>query len=232
MHIVIVGGGTAGWMTALMAASKHPYHNVTVVESSEIGVIGVGESTTGLITDLMSNHFWDFGCDHTEFIVETGASIKYAIQHRGWTNDIEDYYIGPIDGSYTKDLLPDVYFSYGLEKFPNKSLINTSKIGHLIYNEKSNFSKTTKEFVNYSHAMHVDAHLVGKYFKKICLRNKNAAHIDAKVVDAELDNDTGYIKSIKLEDGRSISGDFFIDCSGFRRILMSKLTNEWVSYEK
>ncbi len=232
MNIVIVGGGTAGWMAALMAAKRHPNHKITVIDSTEIGIIGVGESTTGLITDLLTNHFWDFGCDHNEFIVETGASLKYAIKHQGWTNNIDDYYIGPIDGSYTKELLPDVYFSYGIEKFPDKQFILTSTIGHAIYNNMSNFSKDEKQFVSYTHALHVDAHLVGKYFKKVCLRSENANHIDAKVVDTILDPITGFIKSVKLEDGREIEGDFFLDCSGFKRILMSKLDNKWVSYQK
>ena len=64
MHIVIVGGGTAGWMTALLVSNRHPNHKITLVESSNIGIIGVGESTTGLLTDLLCNHLWDFGCDH------------------------------------------------------------------------------------------------------------------------------------------------------------------------
>lgn len=232
MHIVIVGGGTAGWMAALITAKRHPNHKVTVIDSSEIGIIGVGESTTGLLTDILTNHFWDFGCDHDEFIIETGASLKYAIKHKGWTNNVDDYYIGPIDGSYTKELLPDVYFAYGMESLNDKEFIINSKIGHSIYNNMSNFNKHTKQFSNYSHAMHVDAYLVGKYFKKVCLRSENANHIDAKVVDANLDSVTGFIKSVKLEDGREIEGDFFLDCSGFKRILMNKLENNWVSYQK
>ena len=230
MHIVIVGGGTAGWMTALLMSSRHPNHKITLVESSTIGVIGVGESTTGLLTDLLTNHLWDFGCDHNEFVKETGASLKYGIKFKGWTPDTDDHYIGPIDGSITKMHTPDVQFANGISSLDRKDLIKTSKIGNWIAKGMSNFDKTTNDFSSITHAMHVDAHLVGKYFQKVTLRNPNASLIDALVVDAELDENS-YIKNIILEDGKKIEGDLFIDCSGLSRLLMKKMpSNDWVSY--
>ena len=231
MHIVIVGGGTAGWLAGLMISSRHPNHKVTVVESSKIGVIGVGESTTGLLTDVLNNTIWDFGCDHYDFLLETGASLKYAIKHKGWTSDIDDYYIGPIDGSFTRDHAPDIFFAYGIKNFPKKDLIKASQTGTWIHSKKTNFNKHSHNFNNMTHAMHVDAHLVGQYFKKITLKKSNASYIDAKVVDASL-GDNGFIKNILLEDGTSIEGDFFIDCTGFARLLISKMPgNKWISYQ-
>ena len=73
MNIVIVGGGTAGWITALIAAQRHSNHNFTVIESSKIGIVGVGESTTGFFTNVLELT----GCDINEFIIETGATLKY-----------------------------------------------------------------------------------------------------------------------------------------------------------
>jgi hypothetical protein len=231
MHIVIVGGGTAGWLAGMMISSRHPNHNVTVIESSKIGVIGVGESTTGLLTDILNNHIWDFGCDHNEFIIETGASLKYAIKHKGWTPDIDDYYIGPIDGSFTREHGPDILFAYGMKHLPKKDLIKVSQTGSWIHKGMTDFNKHTHSFNNMTHAMHVDAHLVGQYFKKVTLRKPNTKHIDAKVVDALL-NEKGSIKEIVLEDGTKIAGDFFIDCTGFARLLISKMPgNEWISYQ-
>ena len=96
MKIVIVGGGTAGWIAALMVGKRHPYHEVVVIESSKIGIIGVGESTTGRMTDILINLVQDFGCNHDEFIVETGSTLKYGIRHKGWTNNINRSYFGPI----------------------------------------------------------------------------------------------------------------------------------------
>jgi tryptophan halogenase len=232
MKIVIVGGGTAGWATALMATKRHPNHDITVIESTKIGVIGVGESTTGYLTDILVNHGADFGCDHDEFIIETGATLKYAIKHKGWTNDIDDYYIGPIDGSHTKEATPDALFAYGLNRLHSKELVNVSQCGYWIDKGVSNFEKDTNQFANYRHAMHVDAVLVGKYFKKKCLVERNARHIDDEVLDANLD-ERGFIKSVVLKNGSVVEGDLFIDCSGFSKVLMKHMPgNKWVSYQK
>ena len=171
MEIVIVGGGTAGWLTALIASARHSNHNITVVESSKIGVIGVGESTTGLFSDILLNKISNFGCDIQEFIVETGATLKYAIKHKGWTNNIDDYYIGPIDGSYTTDgtagVALDAFFAWGINKLSREDLLTISHFGYWIHQGKSNFHKFEKNFLDtFSHAMHIDASLAGKYFKK------------------------------------------------------------------
>lgn len=232
MNIVIVGGGTAGWITALITAVRHPNHSITVIESSEIGIIGVGESTTGFITDVLTNQFAELGCNINEFITETGATLKYGIKHKGWTKNLDEYYIGPIDGSLTGTSVPDPFFNWGVEKLDHYNLLSTTRCGYWIKNNVSNFNTTTKAFDSLSHAMHVDANLVGKYFKKITLRNKNTVHIDQKVVQVNLDAVSGNIKNLILTNGLQIDGDFFIDCSGFNKILMKHLPNKWISYQK
>ena len=81
-HIVIVGGGTAGWLAAMMlsdvAAREGRGGRVTVIESSKIGVIGVGEGSTAVFRQMLRH----FGLDEAEFLAETGATIKYGIRHR------------------------------------------------------------------------------------------------------------------------------------------------------
>ncbi len=232
MNIVIVGGGTAGWLSALFVVKRYPgIHKVTIVESSKIGVVGVGESTTGLFTNIINNHLWDFGCDHTELILETGATLKYGIKHKGWTNDIEDAYIGPIDGSYSRESAPDALFAWGMKNLPKKELIRVSRLGHLVHNNLSNFDASTNTFVNHNHALHVDAYLIGKYFKKIVMRTADAVEIDSEVTNVNL-KENGFIKNINLANGQTIEGDFFIDCTGFSKVLMNKLPNKWVSFQE
>lgn len=231
MEIIIVGGGTAGWVTALMAAKRHPHHNITVIESSKIGIVGVGESTTGRITDVLINHFYDFGCDINEFILETGATLKYGIKHKGWTNNIDQYYIGPIDGSWTNASVPDPFFAWGLASLKYEDLLTTSRCGYWTKHGVSNYNIDSKSFEIPAHAMHVDAHLVGKYFRKVCLRSNNAKHIDSEVVNVNLNSETGNIESLLLSDGITVKGDLFFDCSGFHKVLMNKLSNKWISYQ-
>ena len=80
--------------------------------------------------------------------------------------------------------------------------------------------------------MHVDAFLVGKYLKKITLKSKSVSHIDDEVVDVSLNSSNGCIKSVTLKSGQIVDGDFFIDCSGFHKVLMKHLSNNWISYQK
>jgi tryptophan halogenase len=70
MNIVVVGGGTAGWLAALFISRLHPHHNVTVVASKDIGVIGAGEAVTGALTDVIAGHYGDLGIDPAEFCRE------------------------------------------------------------------------------------------------------------------------------------------------------------------
>ena len=229
MKFVIVGGGTAGWVTALIASARHPNHEFIVIESSKIGVVGVGESTTGHFTDVLLNWATNYGCDQHDFIKETGATLKYAIKHKGWTNNIDDYYIGPIDGTHTTSAIPDCLFNYGLDKLERKEMLTISQCGYYIYNELSTFNKFKKEFINGRHAYHIDAHLAGQYFKKIALKRKNTQHIDSEVIDVTLD-EKGFVKSLLLSDQNIIEGDFFVDCSGFNRVIMKHLPSKWVSF--
>jgi hypothetical protein len=230
MKIVIVGGGTAGWVTALIASARHPNHEVTVIESSKIGVVGVGESTTGHFTDVLLNWASNYGCDQNEFIKETGATLKYAIKHKGWTKNIDDYYIGPIDGTHTTSAIPDCLFNFGVNKLQRKEMLNLSRCGYWIYHELSNFNKFKKEFIDAHHAYHIDAHLAGQYFKKVALRRPNTKHIDTEVLDVKLD-DKGFVKSLVLSNQQTLDGDFFIDCSGFNRVVMKHLPSKWVSFK-
>lgn len=231
MNIVIVGGGTAGWITALMAADRHANHTITVIESSKIGVVGVGESTTGFFTNVLLNDFADLGCDINEFIIETGATLKYGIKHKGWTNNIDEEYIGPIDGSWTNASTPDPFFCWGVANLEHSELLTTSRCGYWTKHGLSNYDIKTKSFPIPTHAMHVDAHLVGKYFRKIALRKSNARHIDAEVIKVNLDGVTGNIKSVSLHDGTEVEGDFFIDCSGFHKVLIKEMPTKWISYQ-
>ena len=232
MNIVVVGGGTAGWLAALFLLKKlEVQHSVTVVESSKLGIIGVGEGTTGYLTAVVTNELWNFGCDQDEFIKETGALIKYAIKHKGWTKDLDQHYIGPIDGSLTHKMLPDLLFAHGLKNLPREDLHMISPLGYKIKHNLSSFNYKTQSFVNSDYGFHVDGNLVGKYFKKLCMKQDNIRHIDCEITGVNLDN-RGFVKELVSSDNQTISGDFFLDCSGFAKLLIKHLPNKWISYKK
>lgn len=231
MNIVVVGGGTAGWLAAALLVTKYPnIHNVTIIESTKIGIIGVGEATTGYLTDVLTYDLASLGVDHDDFIIQTGANIKYGIKHKGWTPDLDYAYFAPIDGSYTASYQPDTFFSYALGVLGKEHLTSISQMGHWYSKDKTNFG-THKKFIKNTHALQVDAVLVGKYLREKVLAKSKAVHVDDEITKVNL-NEQGNIKSVDLASGNTVEGDFFIDCSGFARVLMRELESEWTSYKK
>ena len=229
MKITIVGGGTAGWLAALFISKiQKGSHEVTVIESSKIGIIGAGEGSTGHLKDIVNGHIWDFGCNEYDFMRECDATLKLGIKHKGWTNNIAQHYYGPIDGSSTAGDIPDVNFLYALGWEDQTKLHRSTPLGILVDDKKSTYFDERSTSTN--HAYHFDAHKVGKYFKKICA-TENVKHIDSEVTEVIL-KENGFIKSVKLANQQEIESDFFIDASGFQRVLISKLGHKWKSYSK
>ncbi len=230
MNIIIVGGGTAGWLAALFLSKNHPNHNVTVIASKDIGVIGAGEAVTGSLTDLVVGHYGDFGIDPLDFFQSTGAMPKYGIMHRDWTAKKGFDYFGPIDGTPTGLQIPDSIFTYLAATNPEKLHMGTF-FGQLCEHYVSPISKISHEFELSTHAFHFDAKLAANYLEKTALKFPNCKLIDKKIVDVNL-KETGNLDSVRLEDGTIEHADFFIDSSGFGRLLMKKLETPWVSYKK
>jgi len=230
MKVVIVGGGTAGWLAALFFSRIVPnVHDITVVDSSKLGIIGAGEGSTGLLNGIIANQVADFGCDEQEFFRETNSTLKLGIRYNDWRYKGSTY-VQPIDGSYTANNLPDTHFLFSLIKDGKfKGKIHTmTPLGFLLEEKKSTFFKDGINNIGL-HAYHFDAHLVGQYFKKISLKN-NVKHIDDEVIDINIDNE--FIKSITLSSGQSITGDLFVDASGFSQIFVKKIGIKWISYQK
>jgi len=225
MKIVICGGGTAGWLAALMISKVQPSHEVVVIESSRIGIVGAGEGSTGYLTDIIQGNSWNYGCNELDFIRETGATVKLGIRHRDWRM-LGHEYIGPIDGTNSSGLC-DYMLMHAVEQgIPfHKASFN----GYLIDHSSSSFSYSPETGLDNprGHAYHFDAHLVGKYFKKIC--GDQVRHFDTEIVNVNLD-EKGYARSVTCSDGLEIAADFFIDCSGFARVFLKPMENSWRSY--
>lgn len=228
MRITIVGGGTAGWLAALMIKKvQGASHDVTVIESSEIGIVGAGEGSTGYLTDIIQGNSWDYGCNEEDFFRETNATVKLGIKHKEW-KALGHEYLAPIDSAATPSMGTDYTLLHAIAN--DLKVHEASENGRYIEAGMSSFYFEDGKISNSGgHAYHFDAHLVGKYFKKVC--GEDVTHIDAKVVDLCVDP-TGNVESITLSDGRVVESDFFIDASGFSRLFGKKLGIDWISYAK
>lgn len=224
MKIVVCGGGTAGWLAALMIKKIQPNQEVTVIESSKIGIVGAGEGSTGYLTDIIQGVNWNYGCNEEDFLRETGATIKLGIKHRDW-KEVGHTYYGPIDSTGNS---PDITLCHALVN--DLPAHTASQAGYLIAAGKTNFYLKDGKLDNtHIHGYHFDAHRVGQYFKKI-VTACGASHIDSEILDVKV-NHRG-IESLKLSNGDTITADLFIDCTGFARKLVTALDMTWVSYKK
>ena len=226
MKILICGGGTAGWLAALMISSiQKNSHDIIVIESSKIGIVGAGEGSTGYLTDIIQGNSWNYGCNEEDFFRETGATVKLGIKHKDWRQLGHSYY-GPIDGTSSASGL-DIMLCHAL--IHDLPVHTASQNGYLIDKNSSSYKLTdTGIESDKGNAYHFDAHKVGQYFKKIVVAN-GVKHIDTEITDVQI-NEQG-IKSLQLTDGTTVSADFYIDCTGFSKKLMSALDVKWKSYK-
>ncbi|QJR80663.1 tryptophan 7-halogenase [Alteromonas pelagimontana] len=213
--VVIAGGGTAGWMCAA-ALSKLLGKNlhVTLVESDDIPTVGVGEAT---IPTLLVLHKL-LGIDEAEFMAATNATFKLGIAFENW-RDINQDYIHSF-GFLGKDC-----WAAGFQHFWLKGLRQNmvSEIGdyipeHLACRE-GRFAVLANQDKNY--AFHLDAGLYAKFLRNLAQRH-GCVRTEGTITQVNLREDNGYIKSLTLASGQEIEGDLFIDCSGFRGLLIEQ----------
>lgn len=232
-NIVVVGGGTAGWMTALYTKHILPECNVTVIASEEIGVLGAGESTTPMTIDFLDI----LKLPLSEVIVETKASVKVAARFTGW-NDTGDYYYNPFgaDGDLAIESLDRFYYKDFREDcrvFPISILNKDNQKDYdfnikLAENNLFPFDSNKNRLANF--AINFDASLMAKYLKNIAINKRGILYID-DIVEEIVNDDSGNISYI-LTKNNKVPVDFVFDCSGFNRLIIGKHFNtKWISYK-
>jgi tryptophan halogenase len=232
-NIIILGGGSSGWLCALFCERFFPEHTITVIEDSKTGIIGVGESTTPSLIDILNF----VGIETTDLIKHCGATIKNGVKFTNWNNDGKSYCNGfnpipnlDIFSTSSKNYYTDKTIIWPSHK-PFSAIAEMAKGKNL---DEIHFSaimansnkipidlKTENQFASY--ALHFDARQFANYLKKIGIQ-RNINLIDGTVVESHL-YENGFVKSLVLEDSREVYCDFVFDCSGFARIFVEKTYN-------
>ena len=226
MKIVIVGGGTAGWLAACyLARFNEPsdtQNEITVIESSKIPIIGAGEGSTGIFTMLMRSSFAKWGINETEFLYETESTLKLGINFKDW-NGVGTQFYSPVQPTETTRGSVDTHV---LVSHAFGDYCDSSPSGYLMKNGYSTYANSGNTI--YGHSYHFDAHKVGQYFKKYALKN-GVKVIDTEIESLQTNSLTGELDSVQTTIGK-IEADMWIDCSGFSRVLIGPMGGGWKSY--
>lgn len=218
MKIGVVGGGTAGYLTALTIQKHFPEHSVTLIENSTIGTIGVGESTTGSFLRTIKS----LDIDLLEFIRFSNCTVKAGNLFSNWNNENKDFWI-PILGPeefYTKGYLELI--SSAIKN--DNSLLQIDESAIFALQNKIPFDIGIEKNINL--AVNLDSVLCSQYLKQVAIKRKIKI-IDDLVIGFESEQE--YIKTILLSSTK-LDVDFVFDCSGFSRVVIGKFYKQnWTS---
>jgi len=220
--VVIVGGGTAGWMTAAALSKVVGIHNysITLIESEEIGTVGVGEATIPAIqnfNDLLV-------LNEDEFVRETNATFKLGIHFVDWKKEGESYihpfgvYGSNMDGINFDHFWMRYYRSGGN---PDIGLFNAETVAARQNRFARSKATDPGNWPKINYAFHFDASLYAKYLRGYS-EYRGVVRQEGKIVKVNQDPESGFVTSVQLENGKVINGDLFIDCSGFRGLLIEQ----------
>jgi len=217
--VVIVGGGTAGWISAaLLKKVIGAPIDVELVESESIGTVGVGEATIPPIR-LLNNVL---GLNESEFLAKTKGTIKLGIQFENWRVEGESYFHS--FGAAGKSMA-FCHFHHFWQRAQSLGL-NTSiwdyDLNYLAAKAGKFAQINSKDpIIELPYAYHFDAGLYAKYLREVS-EHMGVLRTEGLIEHVEQDKDSGFISSLVLQDGRKIAGDLFIDCSGFRGLLIQQ----------
>jgi tryptophan halogenase len=227
-RVLVVGGGSSGWMAAIALATYTSREcQVTLVESDAIGIVGVGEATIPPIRQF--NRF--VRVDETAFLRETQGTFKLGIEFHNWGR-IGDRYLHQF-GRTGRELDEAVklhhwwlagrlageaeYPAYG-DLFPAHALAAVDKFMPPNGRPRDPLNRHT-------YAYHFDANLYSKHLRRIA-EERGAERVEGRITGVERDAGTGHVAAVVLEDGRRLEADLFIDCSGFRSLLLGSELEE------
>lgn len=213
--VVIAGGGTAGWVAAAALSSQlGPLIEVTLVESDDIGTVGVGEATIPTIRTF--HHL--LGLNERDFMRATRATFKLGIAFENWARNGDRYIhsFGQIGRPTWMGGFHNIWLQARAEGFGGEL---SDYCFELQAAEAGKFFTSEKSPINY--AFHLDASLYARFLRQFS-ETKGAKRVEGKIAKVEQDAASGFITALTLESGERLEGDLFIDCTGFRGLLIEQ----------
>ncbi|WP_443747973.1 tryptophan halogenase family protein [Asticcacaulis solisilvae] len=222
MRVIIVGGGTAGWITAVSLATLYKTKNLSIVlvESEDIGTVGVGEATVPHIRFFNSK----IGIDEMEFMRATAATFKLGIEFCDW-REKDTAYVHPF-GAYGRPVAGVGFHHHWRRanlagqagRICDYSLgVKMAEAGRFAMPDMHGSELNS----TYSYAYQFDAGLYARFLRTVSER-RGVTRVEGKVIDVECNGLTNDVEAVVLENGQRLEGDLFIDCSGFRGLLIEQ----------
>lgn len=231
--ILVVGGGTAGWMTTALLTKQlgSQGFEITLVESPDIGIIGVGEGST----PQLKTFFDSLGIAESEWMTASQATFKNGIRFNQWTQDKQkNSYFHPFPSITDRETAKA--FLINCHQQQNSKIASPHPDNYFLAALLAEKGKSPKVHKGTSplplnYAYHFDSGLMGEFIKQFAIKN-GVVHRSATVSSIEL-FENGNIQSVTIDNGESLAADYFFDCTGFRSLLMQKTLNEpFVSFSE
>lgn len=220
-RVAIIGGGSAGWMTAAaLSSALGNSTKITLIESEAIGTVGVGEATIPPIRYFNQR----IGIDEKTFLQETQGSFKLGIEFVDWGRK-GDAYFHPF-GQYGAEFDQVPFYHYWMkERLAGRAervddycmawgAARAGKFQHPTRDSRQMQS-------THDYAYHFDAVLYAQYLRRFS-EERGVQRIEGRVAETNLDPENGYVTSVRMENGETVEADFFVDCSGFGGLLIEK----------